>query len=192
MARYVREMDFIMLWYCSGLWDNAVNNITVWIVKCTKEGLLIGKPLSTILLFTCFTAACRIHESDNISYWFILMNRVHLGRGIFLTWKWQQPLNICDLCDITAIKNNWRKPLKNGVIYDYTQTRPWMYKLCAIALMNTSPALCFLIGLLSTSDSYHVNLYNESTTQPRFIPLACSTQQSPGGKRQHFCSGFIL
>lgn len=73
------KMDFTVLWYCEGPWDNTVNTIKLrlnWFlcenVQCMSKGLLIGSRLPTTVLRACFTACTRgFPESGNIFHRFV-------------------------------------------------------------------------------------------------------------------------
>lgn len=95
------KMDFTMLWYCKGPWDNNVNTIKHCLNWFSCE-MCIAWVKAYWLAGHCQQLCCvhvslhahRLPESDNILYWFILMNCIHIWRVIFLAINIREDLQI--------------------------------------------------------------------------------------------------
>lgn len=84
------KMDFTMLWCCKGPWDNTVNTLKRrlnWIL-CEMCDAWIKAYWSVVRCkqLCCTHVSLHAHrrpESDNIMYWFISMNCIHIWSGWF-------------------------------------------------------------------------------------------------------------
>lgn len=138
------KMDFTMLWYCEGPWDNTVNTIKHclnWFL-CEMCNAWIK---AYWLVVRCQQLCCvhvslhahRLPESDDIMYWFIFDELHSYLKSDFPHDKHDENLQI--QCVVSAINNNQDKEKAFERCYDV-----WLHSSTALGKhIVVVVAVCF-------------------------------------------------